>query len=354
MNVLFRAEGKASGGLGHLVRCLTVAGALRRRHADQVPGITFLTDSDDLTLEMIARRGFRSLARSAHQREEAFLTAAVAEAGADVLVVDMLYPYSPEFIERLKSDIRIAVIFNSPQAITAPNVVVVPAAHLPDDIISGLSLKAKDDTRLYEGFDYVVISDEVRALQGREMSSTNHESLRIVITTGGSDPKGVLIRVLEWMRGYNRDSVEVWGLTGSAFQHREALARMQPTLPGNIHITDYDPASIVGADLAVCTFGITTYELMYLGIPSLCIGHAGPNTRGSAILARKYGATMNMGYIDDLSANEFLTTLGRYIQHADERRLLRDRGRTLMDGEGASRIAAIIYDLGWDTEPQAV
>lgn len=350
MNILFRAEGKVAGGLGHLVRCLSVAESLRRQYADQRPEITFFADDDELTLAMVQQNGFNCLKKPVHQDEEAFLATAVVEAEGNVLVVDMLHSYSPAFIGELMKHIRIVLIFNSPQAITSPDAIIVPAAHLPDEIINDLTKQTVAGTRLYEGFDYVVMNDDIKTLQGQDMSPDNHQPLRIIITTGGSDPKGILIRVLEWMQNYAEDGMEVWAHVGNAFQHRDELAHMQSGLPGNFRIAPYDPAKLIGADLAVCTFGITTYELIYLGIPSICIGHADPNTRGSAILARRYHATVDLGHIDDLTEMKFLSILDRYVKNSDERQRLSRQSRSLVDGKGAHRIATIIYELGLERQ----
>ena len=94
------------------------------------------------------------------------------------------------------------------------------------------------------------------------------------------------------------------------------------------------------------TFGVSTYELIYLGVPVITIGHVRKNAEGSACLAEKYGLNYDLGLIDDLTREKFFSTLKTLIKNPKQLEKMQDKSIGLIDGLGANRVAKLIHSLG--------
>jgi spore coat polysaccharide biosynthesis predicted glycosyltransferase SpsG len=120
---------------------------------------------------------------------------------------------------------------------------------------------------------------------------------------------------------------------------------LQTRLPGHVRIHPYTHDRLAAAAVAVCTFGVTVYELMFLGIPSLVIGHSVGNAEISRILAERCRATVDLGYVGDLSAAGFIEPLSDLLGNQQRRRGLAQAGMERIDGLGAQRTAERIIGL---------
>jgi spore coat polysaccharide biosynthesis predicted glycosyltransferase SpsG len=120
---------------------------------------------------------------------------------------------------------------------------------------------------------------------------------------------------------------------------------LRPRLGEHVRIFPYSPERLIGAGIAVCTFGVTTYELMFLGIPSLVIGHSLENAETSRILTERCGATINLGYAGNLHERDFLEDLGGLLENPARCSQLSESGLAQIDGRGAERMGERICAL---------
>jgi spore coat polysaccharide biosynthesis predicted glycosyltransferase SpsG len=84
---------------------------------------------------------------------------------------------------------------------------------------------------------------------------------------------------------------------------------------------------------------------MFLGIPSLVIGHSRENAQTSRILAERCGATVDLGFIGDLTEQTFVTQFSRLLEDKERRVKMSQSGLAHIDGRGADRIAQEIVAL---------
>jgi spore coat polysaccharide biosynthesis protein SpsF len=93
------------------------------------------------------------------------------------------------------------------------------------------------------------------------------------------------------------------------------------------------------ADLALCAFGVTAYELAAFGVPAIYFNISDDHARSaSAFGAAGMGASL--GLPDQVSDEQILGAVRTLMGNPGRRREMRERGLAIMDGGGAARIAA--------------
>lgn len=202
----------------------------------------------------------------------------------------------------------------------------------------------KSEVQFFHGSDFIIINQEIQKVKiKRKKKKVEHNLLKIVVTTGGSDPEAVLLKILNWLSDNTFSNIDICVLKGQAFMHSPNLELLIPKLASNIRVVNYNSNELIDADIAVSTFGVSTYELMYLGIPVLSIGHAEPNARGSYLIESRYKALIDLGIIDKLSKDSFVESLQSVINSSELRNDLVKRGNKIVDGKGLDRVVDAIY-----------
>ena len=93
------------------------------------------------------------------------------------------------------------------------------------------------------------------------------------------------------------------------------------------------------ADLALCAFGVTAYELASTGTPAIYLGISEDHAISAGAFAEA-GMGISLGLAARLSDADILRTVSWLLQKPLARREMRAAGLSLIDGQGASRIAA--------------
>jgi len=96
------------------------------------------------------------------------------------------------------------------------------------------------------------------------------------------------------------------------------------------------------ADLALCAFGVTAYELAAFGVPAVYLGLS-PDHALSAEAFAQGGMGLNLGVASEISDTDIAAALQGMMATPARRREMRAAGLATLDGLGAARIAA---DLG--------
>ncbi len=321
--------------LGHLVRSLHLAKILQQMHSE----IKLHLIVDDIISVQKRIIGFTPVSiLEANDEEEPTLYNAAIRVKPNVIFIDKLFPYSKIFIKKLRSSSQVLMFHNFCEGAFASDAFIFPAAHIPDEILKDHRW-SKNDVDLYHGFDFIIINDAVIELHPRPRQQIVEQ---VIITTGGRDPMGVMLIVLDLLRYCTLENLSINALIGSHFKYRYELERLLPTLPEQVNIKPFDYRYLETADVAISTFGVTIYELLYLKIPVLSIGHAPLNERGSKVLAGKCEAVKDMGLISELGKEDFSKIFESFLSNST----LHDVPKNIIDGNGAERIANIIIQMG--------
>ena len=115
----------------------------------------------------------------------------------------------------------------------------------------------------------------------------------------------------------------------------------------NITVEEYTEEKIGDADLAICTFGISLYELIYLNIPTVSIAHSKENANSSLILEKKFNGFVNLGYYKDIKGDFIREVLNKFIYDMHYFESMMNKCKNFIDGKGANRIAEIIQKFSY-------
>ena len=333
--LVIRVDADARMGTGHLMRCL----ALGQAWKDSGRPVVFLTGcTNERLLQRLSDEGF-----AVHRLERPYPDAQdwqvnerlLAEQPDAWLVLDG-YHFDSDYQRRLKeAGYRFMVIDD--------------LAHLPHyyaDIVlnqnvtaEGLKYSCEPYAKLLLGTKYVLLRREFWKWRGwkREVPEV---ARKLLITLGGSDPNNVtlkIIRALEQLNVKELELVVVVGAGNSHYDELQAVARDSP-LPLRLerNVTSM-PELMAWADVAISSAGSTSWELAFMGLPSLVLVIAA-NQRPTAANLHERGAALNLGWYKNCSPPTIAGALTRLVTAPVARGEMAQRSLNLVDGEGTARV----------------
>ncbi len=332
-----RCETGIAKGLGHISRSMTLGKALQKRCGATV---RFLCDPNPPVEELLRREHWNFVTNDKARPEEEFLRQETAQ--ADIVIVDRQWDYSAEFVRGLGRSRKIVFIDHCSPGSFEADLTIFPTASVTAEIVDDVRWRNRPDVFLY-GAEFILMSERVIALRNRRRARCQ-TGRPIILTTGGCDPEAVMIQVLPWLGRVTIDG-EVEALIGDAFAHHRQLEALKPTLPSHIQFYPFDAGRLPDAGIAICTFGVSVYELMFLGVPTLVIGHSLENADASRVLAERCGATIDLGYIGELTEDRFTQALTALLNNPKKQNEISRRALEQVDGLGAQRVAERIAAL---------
>jgi spore coat polysaccharide biosynthesis predicted glycosyltransferase SpsG len=285
-------------GLGHVGRCLALW--------EELKGDAAFVVEDPVVIRTLLARGARVLARDTPTR---------------VVLIDRREPTGAAQVARLHSEGRRVCLLDDPGEGRA-------CADLVVDPPTGPHWPPAGGRRL-AGFEHVLLRGDVRAAAEHPLAG-----VEVLLSLGGSDPEGLPPALAQALRAAGASVLTV---LGPAYQG--------PAPTGEVLERPGDwPRALAGARLLVGRFGHTLLEAAHLGTPALAVAtseRAGEEARAFAA-HETIDAIRVHGPGDARAAAERALAL-----LADGPRLLAmaHRGRELVDGRGAARVAAALREL---------
>lgn len=232
-----------------------------------------------------------------------------------------------------------------------PLLVIDDTAHLPcydADLVVNQNLGAEKlayprgpDTTPLLGIRYALLRSEFLAWQGRRQENRGR-ARRVLVTMGGSDTENVTLRVIHAVERLGDVNLEVRAIVGPFNPHRPSLEEAVRRSSGRLTLLDSIedmPALLSWPDLAISAAGVTCWELAFLGTPMALVVLA-ENQRHSAAALESEGAAACLGDVASLEVSQLAADLERLVGDPARLRGLADRARSLVDGQGASRVVS--------------
>lgn len=170
---------------------------------------------------------------------------------------------------------------------------------------------------------------------------------KLLITLGGGDAANRTARVTGALGHLDVDGVEAVVVVGASNPHRGALESAARASPVPLRLVD-NPADMAAlmaeADVAVAAAGGTAWELACMGLPSILVAVA-ENQRPVARGMAAAGAALDLGEWDDGTPAALVEALATLCRDPAARRAMSERGRELIDGRGALRVASLMRAL---------
>ncbi|MDE6129143.1 MAG: UDP-2,4-diacetamido-2,4,6-trideoxy-beta-L-altropyranose hydrolase [Lachnospiraceae bacterium] len=340
--ILIRADGGGAIGSGHIMRCLSVAGALK----EQGKEVLFVL-ADDSAAALLNERGqqYRILHTDYHSMEDELpaLLPVLEECRPELFLADG-YFVTAAYLERVGKHTKTAYIDDM---CAFP----CPADALINYNIYGEMLPYREQSlpqnrMLLLGCAYTPLRTEFRDV----VYSVRERVENVLITTGGSDKYNLTGQILQQALSdaacrHLRYHV-ISGSFNSNLSGLRAVAEHHDNV--QIHVNVHNMAELMKqCDIAVTAGGSTMYELCAVGVPIVCFSFVDNQERLVETFVKKRLACYGGNYLKE---NEELSR--RVVEHvrllADAKALREDyshREKGLVDGKGAERIAKELTGL---------
>jgi UDP-2,4-diacetamido-2,4,6-trideoxy-beta-L-altropyranose hydrolase len=336
---LFRVDASPATGIGHVMRCLTLADALgaagwRCRFASTVETIALLPA---LASPPVTPLG------PAETADTAALARAVPE-GADVLVVDH-YGLDARYERAARPLAKRIVVIDD----------LADRPHDCDLLVDQSLGRAEDDyrflvpgsCRLLVGPQFALLRRQF-ALQRTSATARRSEPrppARLLISLGGTDSLDVTDWALDALAASGvRMTTDV--VLGSGAPHLERLRARVASLGGAVlHVGADEMATLMlEADLAIGAAGTSSWERCCLGLPTLLVVTA-DNQRQIAQALAVAGAAVYVGQMPGTDRALMASALARLASDPAALCRMSAAAGAICDGQGASRVAAAISDM---------
>ncbi len=330
--ILFRCDGDGRVGMGHVVRCLALAEELRETHGCRV---TFAVASGPPGVRKIRQAGFGVTEKPADMTEAQWMDRVLAGERPHAVVMDFRTDLPREAVRAWKrSGARIVTIDDpTDRRLEADLAFYPPVPQVREMDWTGFRGK------LFAGWEWVILRRQFL----RAFPPPNNPVPVVLVTMGGSDPKGLTLLAVEALERI-REPLHGIVLLGPGFSHRQELDRLlaRASRPYEVLEDVSDVAALMArADLAIASFGVTAYELAAVGVPSLLLclteDHA-----ASARALHAAGVAQSLGVFSRVSVGEAAAAVLALLSDQERLGRMRRSARGLRIGTGLEAMASRI------------
>jgi UDP-2,4-diacetamido-2,4,6-trideoxy-beta-L-altropyranose hydrolase len=217
------------------------------------------------------------------------------------------------------------------------------AEHYFADLVLNQNLSAQANwynsrelyTRLLLGTQYVLLRRQFLNYRAWQRSIPI-VGRKVLVTMGGGDPDNVTSKVIKALVGLELESKIVVG--GSNPHLAELEMEIQQLKIAELIVDTVNmPELMAWADVAVTAGGTTSWETAFMGLPSVVIVVA-ENQKGIAQSLDEAGAVVSLGWHEQASIEALAKEIEDLMRSFGMRRGMSERGRSLVDGNGVSRV----------------
>ncbi len=333
---IIRADANPSLGMGHIMRCLSIADSIKDNGKD----IVFIL-ADNSIERLITSRGYDAIIlHTNYKRMESELDS-WPELSSNAVIVDSYY-VTPDYLNKLKRKIgKSKLIYIDDLATFAypVDILVNYNVYGPDLNYSHIYSMAKTTTpKLLLGPKYTPLRTMFRGVEKNRIHKTVKN---VLVSTGGSDPAHIALSLItSEPKGFTFHF-----LVGALNQDKETIKRLSELYPNIIiHENVSDMRSLISScDIAISAAGSTLYEICACGVPLITYSLADNQIPGANAF-EELGLAVNIGDIRDVGDSEakIITSLEMLSVNYKMRAAMGKRMQKMIDGFGADRIAKAI------------
>ena len=335
--IYIRADMNDIIAAGHIMRCLAIADAIRALGGD----VTFLL-ADENAVPLLADRGYRYIVLHSKwndlEGEISKLLSLIDTYEEKTLLIDHYY-----VTERYLSELRehfFTVYLDDLNAFLYPVDMLICAANYFENY-KYEKRYGNTNTKLLLGTRYATLR---KAFQKRSEKIIRDKISSLLIMSGGSDSYSVVRRLLERLDiKLYKNIYAVCGIYNDDFDMLSNRHYAYPQVKILKFVPDIDKY-MDSADVAISAGGTTLYELCAIGTPAISYTVA-DNQRPNVRKFQEDGIIPYAGDMRDIGTMErILEILNGELQEKSLRTSISHRMQTVVDGNGAARLAKAILE----------
>lgn len=344
MNFYFRADGNARIGMGHIMRCMTIAAELSKKMTDD-DRLCFLCADKDSS-DIVTGRGFEAVTLGTDYKDMESELPAIknllsgGKTDDTVTLVDS-YEVTDEYLKKLAEYSRVYYMDDMQDRRYPVDGVINYNGYADKEYYK--ETYASTGTACYIGNRFVPIREE---FLNRDYK-VKKEVSNVLITTGGGDIQNIAGEITEELIRVSKGKDVTYHIIAGHFNPNmdalEAMAKENSNIVIHEHV-DNMAELMCSCDLAVSAGGSTMYELCAIGLPFICFSYAENQEQNADYMDSKAIADDAGAY--HKKARLTIENIGRifkqYTDHYDIRLHHSNMGKEIVDGKGAGRIARVL------------
>jgi UDP-2,4-diacetamido-2,4,6-trideoxy-beta-L-altropyranose hydrolase len=337
MKIAIRADASLQIGTGHVMRCLTLADALKKRGGE---------------CYFICREHEGNLIEHIRERDHTvhILTGIVDEQGDGARTRSILGKIRPTWLivdhyalgagweKAAKPDgIRLMVIDD-----------LTSRPHVCDLLLNqNLGAQTEDyaklvpaNARILAGPRFALVRPEFAAKRKAEPPKLAHDHW--LASVGGVDPKNILGKIVSAWEQLPTPRPSLALAVGSKSQNIASLTQLISSMSGVSLHQDADMAELMSkAGLVIGTTGTMSWERCCLGLPSI-MGITAENQRPVCEALVQHHAGISVGEWEKIAPKKLVAMFEKARQHPELLEKIAARAWKIVDGYGAGRVAACL------------
>lgn len=330
MKCFIRADSSTTIGLGHVMRCLTLADMIRKSGGT----VSFIIrnlqghlgryiEGKEYTVHLltIEKESHTNSIENNHQailpcqgwQRDAEETQYILskEQDADWVVVDH-YGLDAEWEASLRNRVKKILVIDD-LANRRHDCDILLDQNLYGDMKTRYKELVPDHCLIFLGPRYVLLRNEFMEAR-KKIRDRSGIVRRVLIFFGGSDPFNITTKTINALLMLKRSSISADVVVGSANPHKEQVRELCEALPNVTYHCQIDNMAelMVRADLCIGSGGATTWERCYMGLPTITINYA-QNQENAIKELDKTGIIWNLGWHDDVTEKRLSHTILKLI-----------------------------------------
>ncbi len=343
--IIFRVDGSRELGLGHVVRCLSIASALKIEPGEnaEIFPINFVICDNPGARNVIDVSEFRDnvswIPRDSDELSS--FSTILDELQPRVVVTDIdLRGRVDEYLEIIHPRPAHISLHEHNYPILQGDRVIAPTIHPLEMAIGGTP-----GVTHFTGPEYLILSPDILELQ-KNAPALNDPPLKVLVTMGGGDPSKLTPIVLGSIRAYNNPMIDWTVVLGPASGYdksdfmREFPARVEYIEGKDLPRSEF-LERLADTDVVITNGGTTLYESLALGRPTIALPQNDFEEDIINILV-KDGACVTPA---EKSSANLLETRNDFLENAELRKKISEKGMKLIDGRGVMRVARLILEF---------
>ncbi len=338
--ILIRADGNETLGMGHLMRCMSIARALEKENAKCV----FLVAQEQAGV-YVKEKGFACEVLNTDYRdmeaEFPVLEALTTKYLPKCWLVDS-YQITQEYLSGLRETAPVFYMDDMGENVYEADGLINYNVYGQD---LGYESKCPADMQLLLGAGYAPVKSEFLSTEYRLRDKVRN----ILITMGGSDKLNIAGSLCQCLLDSLPEEICITVICGRFNSHLEELNQLQ-SKESRIRILVDVPDMwnrMREADIAVSAAGSTMYELSAMGVPTVCCYYVENQRRIAEGFASMIGMTNAGDYSQDPDGTmaHMRNAVCKLAGSKEERESLSFRMKQIVDGQGVERIAKALCNV---------
>ncbi|MCR5720734.1 MAG: UDP-2,4-diacetamido-2,4,6-trideoxy-beta-L-altropyranose hydrolase [Lachnospiraceae bacterium] len=338
--ILFRADGNKILGTGHIMRCLSIAEAIKKRGEECI-----FVCADSNMKEVITSRGFgcKVLETDFTKLDEEInlFTQADFFKKAKGIVFDSYYVTEKylKTITALKKTVYIDDYFTKMPLTAVVNYSIYA------DVQAYRNVYGEIMPRLFLGTSYAPLRSEFST---PDCIKIRDKISDVLILTGGADPFHIAKSFAEKLIEKKESGLKYHFVVGAMSMDYEAMKSYEKECDYIIiHYNQKDMKTLMmSCDMAVSAAGSTQYELCSCGIPTINYTFADNQKAGATAFFEK-GIMETLGDVSECKdfSEKIYSAIKKLADNPEKRRQMASEAKKVVDGRGADRLAEELEKL---------